>query len=237
MKAIRVLAILATAFLTACVTTGEPATPVGAEVEGVYRPVNGRMAIPLPEGKWTVAGRTSRRNNIGTRLEDVVLVQEQDGIVKAIVDISTPEHYASGGYQTSKFCARKDIHHIVNKGNYGGREQNCWGVNHRRMTLTGNVSAEWEQARSHAMRKGLKWPINMLSTEYRVADPGYYLNVIYFFNPESEGFEPPRNAEWATSDWHRDRVHEDQRKVEYVARIRQWGEEMAPKVAAGFKGQ
>lgn len=234
-----VLMVAAVMLLAACQTTNSKLETIpaqGSSVSGSYAAANGRVTVPLPEGTWVVAGSGFNRAGYNNPIEEVVLVQVKNDEAVGFVEIRTPVVRSGTGFVDSRFCERKDIHHIVRKINVDGGAQDCWGVNHFRMTLTGDVPHYLDQARQYLVNNKIKSPLNAINVSYRFGDKSYFVDASYLFNPEAEGFAPPQIAEWSTSDWHRDRVYMDPDKVAYIDKMKAWGRDWYPKVKAGFEG-
>jgi|TARA_R110000751_G_scaffold22366_2_gene63069 hypothetical protein len=228
------------AVLAACQTTNaklDDISPQGSILTGEYLTANGRVKVPLPEGEWIVAGSGYRRVGYENPIEEVILVQVDDGTVIHYIEIRTDIAASPIGWKKSTFCERNDIHYIKKISNVPAGSQDCWGINHFRMTFTGKIPLYMEEARTYIVDHKIRSPLNALAVEYRLADKPHFLDVKYFFNPEADGFEPPKIAEWATSDWHRDRVYMDPKKVAYIKKLKSWGEDWHTKVKAGFEGK
>ena len=149
----------------------------------------------------------------------------------------SPNAYNHYGYLPSEFCDRDDIIHIVSRANYDGGKQDCWGINHWRNTLGGGSWDYWKEAFKYHKDNGIKVPVNSLVVVYRKATRNKFVQVVYGFNPEMEGFSPPVYADWSVSDWHKDRYYTDKKKVEYIQTLKNRGRSWESKVDAGFAGQ
>ena len=210
---------------------------LGGIYENSIAPEKASEAIPLPAGKWKLVGWTTEYNNVQVPHVYGLLIQEKNGLLDKVVRFQNTVGYAPNGYQEGKFCQRKNIHHLVVKANYNGREQDCWGVNHFRMTLNGRISEDLVQARDYIVKNELTVPINFLYVHYRKASSTKLWRLDYFFNPEAEGFPPPKYADWATSDWHRDRAYMDAKKVLYIEKLKSWGTAWNETVDSAFHGK
>lgn len=233
------LMVVTVAALTACQTTSEKISAIADRGEvfvDTYSAANGRVAVPLPSGEWIVAGADVSKASYANQIEETMLVNVVGGQVNGYVEIRTPLSASTNGWVKSSLCDRSDIHHVFKLSNTAGGVQDCWGINHYRMTIAGKVPAYIEQTRDYIVSHKINSPLNAIAVEYRFADKPYFVDVKYFFNPEVDGFTPPKIAEWATSDWHRDRVYMDPAKVAYIDKIKTWGREWYPKVKAGFEG-
>ncbi|MCG8511309.1 MAG: hypothetical protein MI741_18990 [Rhodospirillales bacterium] len=193
------------------------------------------MQIPLPEGEWVLVGL--REYSINGPFASGVLARFDGDTVFQLTSFDVPLSWGPG-YVASKLCERDDVHFTKRKANQAGGNQDCWIVNHWRMTGGGQrLPLQWDQALEYAVENGISVPINMMTVEYRRATSHRMMNVNYFFNPEAEGFPPPKYADWSTSDWHRDRARLDPKRAAYIETIKAWGEAWKVQVDAGFDGK
>ncbi|MCW9054969.1 MAG: SHOCT domain-containing protein [Candidatus Pacebacteria bacterium] len=227
-------------FLVSCVTTTptENNLIVGQVYHGVVSVNNNTPQIPLPDGDWILMGSSISSNNTGQRFAHGILGQFKNNTLDRAAYFGVALDIPSAGWIESKFCERDNIHFIQKTSNYRGGDQDCWGVNHYRLTLTANnLPPYMEQARDYVISRKISLPLNTIIVQYRHADHLKLLDLTYHFNPENEGFSPPAQAEWSSSDWHRDRAYMDERKMAFIAKIKSWGEGFKTKVEAGFKRQ
>ncbi len=234
------LALLIATAISACSSLSNYSAP-DHQIGNTYRNsfVIGAFntSIPLPEGEWELIGYHQSSNDIGTKLNYAVLFQIKDGQVHRFIEARAPNANHDWGYVPSEFCDRDDVLHIVSRANYSGGKQDCWGINHWRMTISNDARDEWQQAREYYTANNIKVPVNALVVVYHKATKRKFIRVVYGFNPEMEGFSPPAYADWSASDWHKDRYYTDKKKVEYIQTIKDWGSAWESKVDAGFAGQ
>ena len=69
----------------------------------------------------------------------------------------------------------------------------------------------------------------MIGVTFLRVDGGQFLKLRYTFNPEAIGVKS------TASEWHRDRYHYDPKKVAFVDKLKNWGQEMLPLVRQGTK--
>lgn len=194
-----------------------------------------RVVIPLPEGTWVVAGNQIWRNDANTPLLNIWLVQIDEGVMRGVIWGWVSTEYAGRGYAISETCNRTNMHFIEKFANYDGKEQDCYWINHWRMTLSNPNKADL-QARRYIESQGVRFPGAMLSAGYRFADRGRYMELNYAFNPELTGFPPAKRIDWDVSDWHPDNIITDQNRKAYIQSLIDWATEVYPTVKAGFKG-
>jgi hypothetical protein len=225
--------------LSGCLTTAEAVKkyPVGTTVRDAV--VLGSKQIPLPPGKWEVYASNEGQSSFSSPLNQLVLVNTENKRLPRAVALSTNVEGGARGYgwNTMKACSRNDMHHRLTEDDTPGGRQACWFINHTRMTRTNKTPRVLRAALDRVIAKGRPLPLTSVYVGMRVADSLDYLTIRYYFNPESDGFAPPRVTTWRSNDWHRDRVHEDPKKVDYVESVKRWGEVWYSKVKAGFAGK
>ena len=213
----------------------------------------GDRKIPLPDGEWTVIGNAIDRNNDEGYFVSEMLVGTRDRTVIGAVEIysSLPiKRAGSGGligggdrrqgWLTHRSCSRDDMHFVKVISNVRLGEQDCWWINHWRMHRTGKAITEhWEEAVKYLMENKISAPLDMLGVSFRLADKSDYLTVNYFFNPEVEGLKSTNDRywnikTWETSDWHPDKVKNDNSKSDYIKKLKAWGERWHLKLRQSF---
>ena len=234
-----VLALLISFTLVGCQTTREKAAQyltVGATYTDMIGLGKDAVQIPLPEGQWKLVGLDTWYNNLQTGFTRGILVDVKGKILRRAVQFDIPIDFSSNGYVVSKWCERDNIHHMKKRANYEGGEQDCWGVNHYRLSFSANKLPEYmKQARDYIVANKIRVPGNTIYVRYQKADVNALLQASYHFNPEVDGFPPPKETIWATSDWHRNQMYLDEKKVAYIDKIKRWGTAFDSKVTAGFE--
>ena len=219
---------------TGCVTTSKaPIYQKGQIFSGSILVGTSNITVPLPEGEWTLIGFWQETGN--TNNQFVLAQVENNELVKA-VNVYSPNDRTNWGYPSDNFCRSKDIIFIDVKSNVDRRKQDCWGINHWRMTLNDDDDKVWFQAMDYFKENKITVPITMLVTTYRKADRNKYVIASYAFNPEAEGFSPPKYADWSSNDWHKDRYYSDPEKVTYIDKMKSWGAAWDKRVSDGFAG-
>lgn len=229
---------LTTFLLSGCMTAEVVKKyPAGTIVRDAV--VLGSKQIPLPPGKWEVYGSSEGQSSFSSPLNNLILVNtENKNLPKAVVLYTNVEGGGRGfGWNTMKACGRNDMHHRLTEENTPGGRQACWFVNHTRMTRTNKTPQFIRAALDRVIAEGRPLPLTSVYVGMRIADSLDFLTIRYYFNPESDGFAPPKVTTWRSNDWHRDLVHRDSKKVEYVELIKRWGEGWFPKVKSGFEGK
>jgi hypothetical protein len=197
---------------------------------------NGGIYLALPEGSWTLASLEEWRDrNVNAPMVSGGLVWLDGRKVKQIIWFTAGND--ANGWLVPEFCARKDIFFLKSDQNRRGRETRCWGINHVGMTLGSNASKWSSEAYQWVARNSEGMPKTMLDVDFYRASGAKYLRVAYYYNPEIEGFSAPRESAWRASEWHKDVVVGDPKRVEYLERLKAWGEKWQPQVEAAFSGR
>jgi hypothetical protein len=208
----------------------------------------GKRWFPLEDGEYTVIGVSNRKSSStvglpgdGANLISIILGKSMEKKPHSIVIVEgnteIVAHSKRNGWQYSKNCERKDVHFIQKNLNVDGGEQNCYIINHYTTVLSSKhnlADSPYRQALAFANSKNVDIPVNFVGVNYRFADFSDFVNIEYRFNPEYEGFPRSSDSSWAGSNWHRDRIGADPRRVEYVNKIIEWAKNWHPKVEAGF---
>ena len=140
------------------------------------------------------------------------------------------------GYLPHKSLIREDVHHIVVKNNENGGAQDGWLVNHIRSSLDVKRTAQ-KEAFDYLVLNSYVIPKNVIQIFHHFTGKykkNKYLDVGYFLNPEIEGFEPPSESDWNSSDWHPLQINKDNKKIEYIERLKKEGAIMHEKIRVGF---
>lgn len=222
--------------LAGCVTT--PATQTSVRTGAAYQSAIdvGNVQVPLPDGKWLVAGSAVSLNNNRTPIEKLFLVNEDNGVMRGAVIIDTNRVPESYGWAYYKQCERKDVHFAKKLANYDGGEQDCYLVNHLSAYFTDQTLKDprYAQTQDYLIKHGLKNPTHVVSADFRVADRMNFVSARYYFNPEADGL-PPAPGDWSATEWHKDRIQAFPDRKAYVEKIVAWADAWHPKVVAGFR--
>jgi hypothetical protein len=246
---ISALAAFSIAFFIAVPCQAEDILPDYKVGDKVTKAVHiGKRWFPLEDGEYTVIGAGNRRstqsNNFpgaGANIVSIILVKSIDkkphSFIIAEGNTEGIAHTRVNGWTYSKECERKDVHFVQKYLNVEGGEQNCYIINHYTTIINSKdnvVDSPYRQALAFANSKNVDIPANFVGVHYRFADFSDFVNIQYRFNPEYEGFPRSSDSSWAGSNWHRDRIGADPRRVEYINKIVEWAKNWHPKVEAGF---
>lgn len=236
----RLLITIASAVLiSGCVTTAAVVKnyPEGSTVEDQI--IIDKRVIPLPPGKWEVFASREVQSSQGTPTNAMILANTEPGTRMIAIRLSANVAGANrgGNWAKLKACTRTDMHFSFDDKSLTNGEHACWFINHTRMTRFARANKMITEAFEKVIARGIKLPLTSVYAGFRVSNGLNLVTVRYYFNPEAEGFDPPRNAAWSTNDWHKDRVYTDPKKVAYIEKTQKWGEVWFSKVKAGFEGK
>jgi len=237
----KIIALLAALLLVGgCQTTID--TPKKFPVGSIYKNYihAGKKQIPLPPGNWEVFASKNFYNDDQTPFAALILGNtDRDAPALTVRILSNLEIGSlADGYVLWRYCSRTNMHHAYDRDSVSGGDQACWFVNHSRMTRPNYRGSNYLVAGlRRAKELGVKLPVTAITAGFRFANQYDLLNVRIYFNPEAEGFSPPKQSAWATNDWHKDRIYTDHKKVAYVEKVKKWAEAFFPKVEAGFNGK
>jgi len=183
----------------------------------------GGQPVPLPKGSWQVLASFS--GAAGGPGDSVVLGKILYGRVKGIVAINGYAAAApAGGSPPFAACDRTDYVFVSRKLNEGQGRQQCWWINHASQI---DQQPLFRAANAVMAQKGAALPPLLINVGFRRANPNGFVTVFYYFNPEDDGISS-QPVPWNASEWHKDRIAADQRRVRYIDGLRIWGEEWAP---------
>ena len=237
------IAALAVLFGCAAPTPRETAVnlkmhPLGTTVQGGVMVAGKR--IPLDRGDWTVIGTGVRKSNDGNLHVSYMLMQTADGKVSKAVEVFSnigimvqdSDLFGGGGpkgWLTHGNCVRDDMHFKEVRKNIRLGAQDCWWVNHWRMHRSGaGLTEHWKEARKYLADNAIPAALDMIGVSYRMANKRDYLTVNYFFDPNIEGQNAPKDIywnihSWVTSEWHPNNVRTDANKQQYIDSLIAWG--------------
>jgi hypothetical protein len=209
----------------------------GTQVSGHLAIGPGNQTIAMPEGKWTIAFFQTSLNNVDTLFAKGFLFQQEDNRLTKGVWLQVPLNYNANGYISSKNCERTNLHFIEKIENADSGNQNCYYVNHYRVTLSGSKSAIVNKIGKYFLTRKIQVPNHLFQIGHRLADVSSMLIVKYYFSPTTDGFEDHPRTNWTDSPWHPSAITNDPRKTQYVGKLINWSKQWHPVVVKGFQGK
>lgn len=224
-------------------TAPDPALTSSSPVHGVLMgrkftsefPFQGRK-VPLPPGEWTVLAALKASNSPQTQ-EAVALAKTTgsrlDGLVSIFGQRLLPEN--ATGWRRHSACDRKDAYFLEAAANEEFGRQDCLVVNHiESRYLSASDSPAWMRgAVGQLTVQQVAIPHTLLLVGFRAASKEQFLNLIYYFNPASEGLVTTP-AQWNESDWHKNYIGRFPDKKEYAERLKTWGVGVWARVSPGL---
>lgn len=210
MRSFLLLAVISV--LAACQTTQgkiESIPQQGTVFYDEYPTANGRAVVPLPEGKWIVAGASYTRLEYDNPFEEVVLISQSDEGSVSLIEITSSISVPRYGWGRSTMCERDDMYFLDRRTNAKGGIQDCWGLQVINTDLSGDLPAYLKQASQYANQNNIPLGFDANAVSYNFADRGYFLRVSHLSEPN----------------------------VADMDTLKRLGKEWYPKVKAGFEGK
>ncbi len=195
-----------------------------------------KRLIPLPAGNWEILQSVENRNNINNVSRRIFLGKIEDKKLVAGIDISFPEDSGSNGYVRDRRCDRTNLHFNKTRDNWVGREQDCYIVNHWRVTLQGHKSNLVNEVGDKLIERGVSWPNHLMTVRFRFADSSEYLNVMYQVAPAAFGFEKFKRTTWASSPWHPHATANYPERQSFVKTFIDWSKSIYPLMKRSWEG-
>ncbi len=207
----RFLVIAAALIVSACQTTQGKIDTIpqqGTVFYDEYPTANGRVVVPLPAGKWVVAGSGFNRLGYENPFEEVVLISQSDDEGVSLIEITSSIAVPRYGWGRSTMCERDDMYFLERRTNAKGGIQDCWGLQIINTDLSGDLPAYLKQASQYAKQNNIRLGFDANAVSYNFADRGYFLRVSHLSEPS----------------------------VADMDTLKRLGKEWYPKVKAGFEG-
>ena len=198
---------------------------------------NSGIYLALPEGSWILTSlEETRDRNVNAPMISGRLVSLLNKKVKGAVSF-TAGNDSSGGWLVPTYCDRKDIYFLSAPDKRRGREIRCWGINHIGMTPGSTASKPVTDFYQWVAKNTDGMPKTMIAVETYRASGAKYLYAAYYRNPEIDGFPPPAESACRASEWHKDRVVGDPKRLAYLEKVKTWGDQWQPTFEAAFNGR
>jgi hypothetical protein len=211
-----------------------PPPPVDPAIGSSHRDVIeiAGVQVPLLEGSWAVAGTGPAS---GGRAASLARIEQ--GRLWGLI------HIWAGTSPRPVFdtCARTDVLFAAVTTNTQRGDQDCWIVNHSLVAQTRTETKDQHQRQAYEFLDARGVPLDggltLISSSHRVQSPSGFVTVLYQVNPEFFGFAPSRAATWRASEWHRDRIASDPKRVAFVEAYKSFNAQYQEHVKAGFRRQ
>jgi len=205
--------------------------PIGAEYRDTFE--IGFVQLPLLDGTWQLAGK----GGAGASEYAATLVRIENGKLWGLIRVWTAARPVSNGYTPFGLCDRKDVLFTAVVSNIDRGNQDCWIVNHADMKEARGASTQQHMLDSYAFldNRGVTVPDTMIVGVHRLATLTNFIVVRYEVNPELSGFAAPMTSAWRLSDWHRDRIGLDPKRVAYIEAFKQQHAQYQEFLRQGFQ--
>jgi hypothetical protein len=199
--------------------TGEIVVELAGSIFSSEKPV---YRIPVPEGDWKKVGdsKTYREN---PPIHYEVWIDAKGPELRHMLFLTYTKSDHQYGWQPSSQCERTNLHFIEKIENRDGGNQNCYGVNHYRISGGSDKIEAVKEAKDYARENGIAFPSTVLTHFHRLTT-GKLFDFWIGYNPELEGFPAPVDSSWSSNDWHQDRIIGDSKRQEYIAKIKSLAE-------------
>ena len=178
--------------------------------------------IPVPEGDWKKVGDSkSYRENPPIHFE--VWIDAEGSDLRHMLFLTYTKSDHQYGWKHNRQCERTNLHFIEKIENRDGGNQNCYGVNHYRISGGSDKIEAVREAKDYARQNGIAFPSTVLTHFHRLTT-GKLFHFWIGYNPELEGFPPPVDSSWSSNDWHQDRIIGDADRQQYIAKIKSLAE-------------
>jgi hypothetical protein len=221
-------------------SSNEPVVPEKPESTTIEVGSSTKWKIPVPVGEYV---KTGSRTHYGNSAPQVYEIYEhiEDGKLRYLLYVSYTKSPNQNKWSASKTCNRKNLHFIKKITNQGAGKQECYLVNHWRITggsSQKNPNAAWNKVRDDAKKWHRDNEIPMPNTMiYASSIFAHYhrLEVRVLFNPEFDGFPPTVDSNWNSNDWHQDKIIGDKKRTDYIQTVKAFAEGMHQQLKPQFK--
>ena len=208
------------ALATACNSVPDNQNLVGKDFEAEFSLGEPLQTMPLPEGKWELVSQEA-----GGDVTSSVLIQHDGKRLTRLIQVSVPTSWKGGKPRNIRkdFCSRDDLLHQGSK-DLSGPVKDCFVINHWSMNWKDETDPLWNDFKRNLTARNIDIPLNVLVLVYHQKSYLKEATVAVAFNPEQEGFPAPRYEQWGHSEWHKSKIYQDQDRLDYVDKLKNWGE-------------
>ena len=164
----------------------------------------------LPPGEFFVA-LNSREKEFKHLL--VYQLDKKSGYVRWVINFYATGHTQWQWWNPGKFCDRTNVYFI--KKSKGNKKFACWMVNHSRSDISANEGF-WAKVRDYEIANGIKGPDIYVYSLYEYSKGPKLWGAAYYYNPELDGVPKPKNLEWETNEFHKQRVMDYPKHEEFL---------------------
>ena len=206
--------------------------------------VNG-YRVPLPAGEWaTLANSSIKQATASGAAHFLGRIQHRRlvGAVRifAMRSLSLPGE----GFNEVKSCTEVNparLHVVIDDEMQPQGHQSCWTVRNIYATPWGRwadkavkISFIDRAAAGDMAAKGVSFPQDFVAVTFTRTETWGLLEVMYLFDPEEAGISSNTVLAVGDSDWGAERIGRYPEKVQYVAKMQDWGIGFWPRFKAAF---
>ena len=189
--------------------------------------------IPVPQGNWQKIGE-AKNHRLRPPMHSEVWVNVVDGVLHHVMYVDYTKSRHQNGWTPSRLCERSNLHYIDKiEPNRRGQNQNCFAVNHFRLSGGNDQNSAVKEAKDWARKNRTAFPSTAIVHQHHLAYRKF-LNFWVGYNPEVEGFPAPSDSSWDSNDWHQDRIIGDAKREAYIQKVIAAGKETHEAVVPQF---
>ena len=157
-------------------------------------------AFKLPPGKFKVAINSRERE-----FKDLLVYQidEKSGLLRWSIHFYATGRTKWEWWNPPEFCERTNVYFIQKK--IANKKYACWMVNHSRADIPANKGF-WAKVREYEISNRIKGPEIYVYSQYEYSKGPRLWGAEYYYNPELDGIPKPKNLEWDTNEFHKQKV-------------------------------
>ena len=208
MRNILTVIIISLIFSTSAFSKFKKNYSVGDFVEGSVK-FGKKETFPLPPGKFQVGVIHKTKE-----FHEMMLYQMGDnGALRWAVEL-----YATGKtkwewWSQPNFCKRSDVFFIKKK--IANKTYACWMVNHTRNDIS-DEKGFWKKVRDYELQNNFNAPDIWVYSKNEYSKGSSITGSAYYYNPEQDGVPKPVNLEWATNEFHIQKIKRYPKHEEFM---------------------
>jgi hypothetical protein len=221
-------------------SSNEPVVPEKPKTTTIEVGSSTKWKIPVPAGEYVKTGSRTHYGNSAPQVHEIY-EHIKDGKLRYLLYVSYTKSPNQKKWSASKTCNRKNLHFIKKITNQGSGKQECYLVNHWRITggsSQKNPNAAWNKVRDDAKKRHNDNEIPMPNTMIYASSifaHSHRLEVRVLFNPEFDGFPPTIDSNWNSNDWHQDKIIGDKERTAYIQTVKAFGDDLHQQLKSQFK--
>ena len=157
-------------------------------------------SFKLPPGEFIVAINSRDRE-----FKDLLVYQidEKSGLLRWSIHFYATGRTKWEWWNPPEFCERTNVYFIQKK--IANKKYACWMVNHSRADIPANKGF-WAKVREYEISNRIKGPEIYVYSHYEYSKGPRLWGAEYYYNPELDGIPKPKNLEWDTNEFHKQKV-------------------------------